>query len=89
MVDKVPDRDRIIEVGHLGHVRSDIVIERELTSERQQRDARRRELLRDRPDDEDGLRGEGNAQFEVGHPEGPAIDDGDDEPALPDEAENI
>ena len=68
-----PDRDRLTEVGHLGHVRSDIVIEGELTSERQQRDARRRELLRGRCHFEDRLRSQRYVVFEIGHPERAAI----------------
>ncbi len=73
MVDEVPDRDGMSEVGHLRHVLADIVIEGELTSVRQQRDARSRELLRDRPHVENGLRCERNVKFEIGHPVRAAI----------------
>ncbi len=69
--EQVAERDRFAEVGKLGDVLADIVIERESALIRQQRDGEGGELLRGRRDVGRRVDGEGDAVGEARHAIGP------------------
>src|SRR5262249_53444527 len=74
-MDQMPDGDRRAEIRQLWNVFSNLVIERELSFLREQHDARRGELLRNRRDVEDGARADGDIVIEVRHPVAALVDD--------------
>ena len=65
----------LAEVGQLGNVFVDIVVEGELALLLQQEDGERCELLGHGGDVEDGLRGDGDVVVEVGHAVAALVDD--------------
>ena len=75
VMQEVVDGDRRAVVGQLRQIRPDVVAERQRAVERQQHDARGRELLGDRSDVEDGVGGNGDPVVEIREAVPPRVED--------------
>ena len=76
VVDQVPDRDLFAEVRHIRQVLAYVVIKREFSLIRQQRDGEGRKLFRNRRDMKHRLRCDGNVVFQVRASIAAFVDDG-------------
>jgi hypothetical protein len=75
VMEQVPDRHALSEIGELRQELADVVVERELAVPREEEDREGGELLADRPDVEDRLGGVGDAKLQVRHAVAARIDD--------------